>query len=79
VLIAGKGILYGLIIGYGICVLQLQTGILTMPNSNGEAFPILLKWADALTIIGSVSLIGFLFSYIPVYVLLKKNFGHLNY
>ncbi len=79
VLIAGKGILYGLIIGYGICVLQLQTGILTMPNSNGEAFPILLKWADALTIIGSVSLIGFLFSYIPVFVLLKKNFGHLNY
>jgi hypothetical protein len=26
-----------------------------------------------------VSLIGFLFSYLPVYVLLKKNFGHLNY
>ena len=79
ILIAGKGIFYGLIIGYGICVLQLQTGILTMPNSNGEAFPILLKWMDSFLIIGSVSCIGFLFSYLPVYVLLKKNFGHLKY
>lgn len=79
ILIAGKGIVVGLIIGYSVCILQLQTGILTMPNSNGEAFPIVLKLSDGLTIISLVSLIGFLFSYLPVYVLLKKNFGHLNY
>jgi ABC-type lipoprotein release transport system permease subunit len=79
ILIAGKGIVVGLIIGYSICIIQLQTGILTMPNSNGEAFPIVLKLSDGLTIISLVSLIGFLFSYLPVYVLLKKNFGHLNY
>ena len=78
-LIAAKGIIIGLVIGTIVCAVQLNFSILAMPNSNGEAFPIVLKLSDGLTIISLVSLIGFLFSYLPVYVLLKKNFGHLNY
>lgn len=78
-LIAGKGVLLGLLLGYGICLLQLKSALLTMPSSDGEPFPIQLSWSDGLLIVGSVTLLSFLFSYLPVYVLLKKNFGHLKF
>ena len=79
VLISGKGILFGLLLGYGICAIQLQTSILTMPNSGGEPFPIDLSLADGLLIIFLVSLLSFLFSFLPVRFLLQRNFGHLRF
>ena len=79
VLIAGKGILIGLLIGYGICLMQVYGGYLTMPNSGGEPFPVKLSFNDGLLIVSLVSVLSFLFSYLPVRYLLKKNFGHLHY
>jgi lipoprotein-releasing system permease protein len=79
VLISGKGIVIGLLLGYGICLLQLNTSLLTMPNSGGEAFPIDLSLYDGVLIVFLVSLLSFLFSYLPVRFLLKRNFGHLQF
>lgn len=79
VLIAGKGILIGLFLGYGICVFQLYSSVLTMPNSGGEPFPIKLSLGDGLLIFSLVTILSFLFSYLPVRYLLKKNFGHLRF
>jgi lipoprotein-releasing system permease protein len=79
ILISGKGIVIGLLLGYGICITQLKTALLTMPNSGGEAFPIDLSLTDGLLIVFLVSLLSFLFSYLPVRFLLKRNFGHLSF
>lgn len=72
-LIAAKGIAFGLALGYGICLLQLQFGLLEMPNSYGEIFPIVLTLTDALMILILVSALSFLASYFPVKMLLKRN------
>ena len=79
VLISGKGILIGLLLGYGICMVQLKTSLLTMPNSGGEPFPIDLSLTDGLLIVFLVSLLSFLFSFLPVRFLLQRNFGHLRF
>ena len=72
-LIAGKGILFGALIGYAVCVCQLQFSLLTMPNSNGEAFPIALSFWDGVLILSLVTGLSLLFSYLPVKFLIYKN------
>ena len=78
-LISGKGILIGLILGYGVCILQLKSALLTMPNSGGEAFPINITLIDGILILFLVSILSLLFSFLPVRYLIKKNFGHLKF
>ncbi|MEY3236222.1 MAG: hypothetical protein RI883_323 [Bacteroidota bacterium] len=78
-LISGKGILIGLLLGYGICLLQIKSAILTMPNSGGEAFPINISISDGILITFLVVVLSFLFSYFPVRFLIKKNLSHLNF
>ena len=77
-LIAGKGILYGFILGYTVCVAQQTGELITMPNSNGEAFPINISLVDGLLIFVLVAGLSLLFSYLPVRYLLKKNFRQHN-
>lgn len=79
ILIAGKGILIGLVLGYGICLFQLYSTVLKLPNSGGEPFPIKLSLVDGSLIFFLVTVLSFLFSYLPVKYLLKKNFGHLQF
>ena len=74
-LIAIKGILIGLIIGYGVCFIQLFGGVLEMPNSNGEIFPVKLKFSDAILIPILVLTLSFFASYLPAKYLLKTNYG----
>jgi lipoprotein-releasing system permease protein len=71
-LISGRGIIFGLLLGYLICFLQLKFGLLTMPNSGGEAFPIALSLMDGLLILGLVSILSLAFSFFPVRLLMKK-------
>lgn len=71
-LISGKGIFFGLLLGYGVCAYQLYSGVLTMPNSGGEAFPIALNLFDGLLILSLVGFLSLFFSYVPVRVLMKK-------
>lgn len=72
-LISGKGILFGLILGYAVCWAQLQFALIKMPNSNGEAFPIGLSVTDGVLIFALVSALSILFSYFPVAYLIRRN------
>lgn len=76
-LIAGKGILFGVLLGYLICFLQIQFELVTMPNSGGEPFPIGISLKDGALIIFLVSLLSIILSYLPVKYLIKKNVGNL--
>ena len=71
-LISGKGVLWGLLLGYGISLIQIYGGILTMPNSGGEAFPVSLSFSDGLLILFLVATLSFVFSYFPVKVLISR-------
>ena len=79
IMIAGKGLLFGLVLGYGLCFLQLGTGWLTMPETGGQVFPVVISVSDAAIIVGSVSVLSLVFSYLPVYFLLQRNFGRISF
>ncbi|MCH2225139.1 MAG: FtsX-like permease family protein [Crocinitomicaceae bacterium] len=72
-LISIKGIVIGIVIGYTICLAQIYFGLLTMPNSGGESFPIAISLKDGVLIIFLVTILSFLFSYFPVKYLIYKN------
>lgn len=72
-LISFKGIIIGLVLGYAICAVQLQFSLLQMPNSNGQAFPIVLTIMDGVLIVFLVSLLSTLASYFPVRMLINRN------
>lgn len=73
VLIALKGIVVGLVLGVGVCLLQMKFAFLQMPNSGGEAFPIILQVKDVLFILGMVILLSVLSAYFPVRYLVKRT------
>ncbi len=72
-LIAGKGIAIGAVLGYTICIIQMNFGLITMPNSGGEAFPMSISLADGVLILSLVSALSVLFSFFPVKYLIRKN------
>lgn len=72
-LIAGRGIIFGLAIGVGVCLTQQFGKFLEMPNTAGEAFPIAFTVQDGLLIIGLVSLLSLLTSFLPVYYLVRRT------
>lgn len=74
-MISFKGIIIGLVLGYTICLTQINVHLLEMPNSGGEAFPMRISMIDGVLIIALVSGLSFLASYLPVKFLLKKNFS----
>jgi lipoprotein-releasing system permease protein len=78
-LICGKGILFGMTLGYAICTLQIYGDLLEMPNTGGEPFPVLISWIDGLLILLLVSTLSFIFSFWPVKYLMKRNFGELKF
>lgn len=73
ILIAFKGIIIGLILGVGVCLLQIQYGLLQMPNSDGEAFPIILQVKDVVFIFGTVVVLSILSAYFPVRYLVRRT------
>ena len=72
-LIAGKGILFGAIVGYAVCLAQINFELITMPNSGGEAFPMKLSFWDGTLILSLVTLLSIFFSYLPVKFLIRNN------
>ena len=77
-LIAGKGIIIGAILGYSICLAQINFALVTMPNSAGEAFPMAISFVDGCIILFSVSFLSLIFSFFPVKYLSKKNIRSTN-
>ena len=73
ILIAAKGIIFGLLIGYAVCFLQIFGHVLEMPNSGGEPFPINLTWGDGILVLTLVGILSILASYLPVKYLVYKN------
>ncbi|PHR50101.1 MAG: hypothetical protein COA32_02905 [Fluviicola sp.] len=71
-MISGRGIILGLAIGYIVCFIQIYIGILGMPSAPGEFFPMKTTLSDAFFIILSVSVLGFLVSYLPTKYLVRK-------
>lgn len=72
-LISGRGITLGMVLGYLVCFLQLRYHLLLMPNSGGEPFPISVTWMDAFFILFLVVVLAVIFTVIPVRFLIKRN------
>jgi lipoprotein-releasing system permease protein len=72
-LIAGKGIVIGTIVGYGICFLQMYFSVVTIPNSGSEAFPMSVSFSDGIMILSLVSVLSAIFTFMPVKYLIRKN------
>ncbi|MGL4492770.1 MAG: ABC transporter permease, partial [Tannerellaceae bacterium] len=75
-MIAGLGALFGVAIGVVLCLLQEHFGFISMGDSSGtfiiDAYPVELEWGDIAFVLATVSSIGFLAAYYPVYYLGKK-------
>ena len=69
--ISAIGALIGGVVGYLICIVQLQYGFLEI--SPGQAYPIGFSWIDFVTIALSVTILTTLFSYITVKLLTRKQ------
>lgn len=72
-LIAGKGIVIGLMLGAGLCITQLYYPLLEMPNTGGMPFPIDFSFSDGALIVGLVCGLSVLTSFIPVQYLIKRK------
>ena len=70
-LISGAGILLGLIVGYTVCLVQQEFGLLKIPGA-GMPFPVKLALKDFFLVLISLSTLSVLFSYFPVKFLLKN-------
>ena len=70
-LISGGGIVLGFVFGYTICLIQQKYSFIQIPGAN-MPFPIQFALNDFLLIVFSVSSLSFLFSYLPVKILLKN-------
>lgn len=71
-MIALKGIVLGLLLGYLICGAQLYFGIVTIPNGMNDVFPIRIAFTDGLLITSLVLLLSLIATYLPVKYLLNK-------
>jgi len=72
-MIVGRGVLYGLVIGYVVAFAQIYFGIVSMPSAPGENFPMETTWSDAFMIIASVAILGFIVSYFPTKILIRRH------
>lgn len=72
-LISGRGVFFGLLIGVAVCLVQLYYPLLEMPNANGRAFPIAFSVYDGLLIVGLVSGLSLITSFVPVWFLVYRS------
>ena len=72
-MISGRGVFFGLLLGYIIVFAQSYFGLLEMPGSGGEFFPMKPTIVDGLFIFGAVAALGFVVSYLPTKYLVQKH------
>lgn len=72
-LIVGRGVVIGLIIGYVVTFAQIFFGLLVMPSLPGESFPMQATIGDFLVIVTSVAVLGIVVSYFPAKVLVNRS------
>lgn len=73
ILISALGGIIGITLGGLLCKAQQMFSLITLQGVVVEAYPVLMKWTDFATIFGVVMLIGFISSYFPANIVLKKN------
>ena len=66
------GLIFGLVIGYGICFLQQQFGFIMLDEEFGEAFPIHFKLSDLILILSITLCLGSVVAYLPGKFLIKR-------
>lgn len=71
-LINGFGMCIGLGIGYLICIIQMEIGVLTMEGGMVEFFPVVIKFSDFIVILTMTTVIGMAAAYFPSKLLIKK-------
>jgi lipoprotein-releasing system permease protein len=71
-LINGFGLVFGLIVGYGICLGQEYFGFITLEGSVVEYFPIKFKLNDLFVILSITVIFGLLAAYLPSKFLIKR-------
>lgn len=76
-LVTGVGMVIGLILGAGFCLLQQQFGIIRFP-SNGSfvvnVYPVRMLFTDFLRVMLLVGLIGYFAAWVPLRVMKKRYF-----
>lgn len=65
-LICLKGIVFGTILGSIVCFSQIYFHLIEMPNTNGEPFPIRLRWTDYALVLFLVGTLSTLFSSLSI-------------
>lgn len=71
-LINGIGLIFGLIVGYGVCLIQQYVGIISLDGGVVEYFPIKFKWDDLFVILSITTIFGVLAAYLPSKFLIKR-------
>jgi len=72
VLISFSGIIIGLMLGYSILAIQYFGKVLILPNSGGDAFPVVMYLSDLWMIVLITTAVGLVSSWLPVRYLVKK-------
>ncbi len=72
-LIAFKGVVYGILIGVSVCLIQIYGKLIVLPNTDNQPFPIELTFSDGLFVLVLVSILSIIASYFPVKYLVYKN------
>jgi lipoprotein-releasing system permease protein len=77
-LISGAGMVFGLILGVSVCLLQQRFGFVRMAGASFmvEAYPVEMRWADLAGIVVSVALIDYVIAKITVARMIRKNDNH---
>lgn len=71
-LINFSGLIIGLILGYGICLLQRQFGFIMLDEEIGEKFPVFFELNDLFLILSITVVLGTLVAYLPSRFLIKR-------
>ncbi|MFA5815933.1 MAG: FtsX-like permease family protein [Bacteroidales bacterium] len=77
-LVTGIGMVIGLILGAGFCLLQQQFGIIRFPNTGSfvvNVYPVRMLFTDFLLVMLLVGVIGFFAAWVPLRVMKKHYFA----
>lgn len=72
-LISIFGALIGLVLGLALCFLQSEVGLVPLDGTIVAYYPVEVAWGDISLIVGTVLVIGFLASWLPVRYLVRRH------
>ena len=70
------GGIIGIIVGLGVCLLQVKFHLIKLQNSVIDYWPIEIELEDLFMVFGTVLFIGIISSYLPVKYLIRKQFSN---